>query len=255
MDYSIDYHVHCGQFKDVYFQPAYVIQALHVNGIKKVWLSSTTSNMDWNNEQEKDLLIDHVEKELEEAMNTGNAFNMEIFPLYWVIPQRHIEGESIEDVMRGFPYRGFKIHPRMIGWKKYNTESQAILYEICKFADDNQMPILIHTGLDIEDSPDRYESLFSAFPAVRFYLAHCKKTDTIIRLFRQYKNLYGDCSFCLEESIRKIYKEGFFNRMCFGTDFPITYLFSTPNCDENVIAFEELQEHYNKLKKSVMNSF
>lgn len=246
MDYSFDHHVHCGQYESAYFQPAYVIQALHVNGIKRIWLSSSTSNIVWLNKDEKHMLIKHVEDELKEAMAVGRDENVEVLPLYWVVPQRHHEGESIADVMNAFPYCGFKIHPRMKGWEKYEPEIESLLFDICEYAESYRLPVLIHTGVDVIDSPDRFENLFSKYSTVTFTLAHCRKTDTIIRLFSQYSNVNGDCAFCPEESIKEINNAGYSERMHFGTDFPITFWYEK-SPENRTVTYKELSEHYRKL--------
>ena len=49
-----DYHVHCGQYYENYYQPASIIKALYNNGIKKAWISSTTSCIEWSNDKEKE---------------------------------------------------------------------------------------------------------------------------------------------------------------------------------------------------------
>ncbi len=247
MDILYDHHVHCGQYENIYFQPAYVVRALSASGIKKAWLTSTTSNISWSDNHEKKLLIEHIEQELEEAMLVGSETNIDILPLYWVIPQRHQEGESISDVMSGFPYRGFKIHPRQKGWELNKDDYESLLFEICEFAYDKHMPVLIHTGVDAVDSPERFEKFFSNYSSVRFVLAHCRKTDTILRLFSQYNNVFGDCALCGESSFQTIYHAGYYNRMYFGTDFPISYWFETDQIKNMTITYEELFGHYQRL--------
>lgn len=251
MDYSFDHHVHCGQYEKLYFQPAFVIQALHDNGVKRVWLSSTTSNIRWRNGKEKKQLIEHVEAEIKEALEAGCKYDVEVYPLYWVIPQRHYEGETVTDVMRNFPYKGFKIHPRMADWDNKKADNMSLFHEICEYANNNSVPILIHTGVDYIDLPERFEKFFSYYPSVSFVLAHCRKTGSIIRLFSQYNNVFGDCALCNDSSFRTIYRAGYYNRMYFGTDFPISYWFETNHTNNRTITYDELFGHYQRLITSV----
>ena len=247
MDLLFDHHVHCGQFENLYFQPAYVARALSACGITKAWLTSTTSNICWSNNHEKKLLIEHVEKELEEAMQIGSEIGMEILPLYWVIPQRHQEGESITDVMRSYPYQGFKIHPRQKGWELNKDDYETLLFDVCEYACDKHLPVLIHTGVDDVDSPERFEKFFSIYPSVTFVLAHCRKTCSIVHLFSRYDNVFGDCALCEDRSIRTICNAGYFNRIRFGTDFPITYWYESELIDNKTISYEDLFAHYQRL--------
>ena len=249
MDTTFDHHVHCGQYENQYYQPAYVIQTLGANGVKRVWLSSTTSNISWSDEYEKHMLIKHVEDELEEAIIAGIQMNIEVTPFYWVVPQRHFEGEDITTVMKEFPYCGFKIHPRLKGWELSNKDNEALAEDICKYADNNSLPILIHTGVDLLDTPDRFEKLFSKYTNIKFVLAHCRQIDTITRLFDQYENVYGDCALCPFQSIEMLCRAGFSNRLLFGTDFPITHWYESGFSNNKTIILDELSEHYHKLRR------
>ena len=91
MDILYDHHVHCGQFENIYFQPAYVVRALSASGIKKAWLTSTTSNISWSDKHEKKLLIEHIEKELEEAMLVGSETNTNILQIKYLLCQKPTE--------------------------------------------------------------------------------------------------------------------------------------------------------------------
>ncbi len=242
MDISSDYHVHCGQYEQAYYQPAFVIRALHAHGIKNVWLSSTTSNIIWNNKTERDLLVQHVEEELLEAINTALEVGINVTPLYWVIPQRFLDGESIISIMNSFPYGGFKIHPRSQGWGLIPDNYVDLMQDICKYAATHNMPILIHSGVDPIDSPCRFEKYFSQFPTVKFVLAHCRETSMIIRLFSQYDNVLGDYSFCPKSSVASIQKAGFISRMQLGTDFPITHWYE--NRPQGSVPLSDLIDNY-----------
>ena len=218
-----DCHVHCGQYYEQYYQPASIVKALYNNGIKNAWLSSTTSCIEWSNQEEKEYLIRHIDDEIEEAVLTANDLGLNLTPLYWVIPQRHIDGEIVEDVIRYSYYKGFKIHTKVGGWDKDTAFTRKLFNEVCFCAEKYHFPILIHTGMDIVDSPKRFEKYFSNYKNVKFVLAHCKNTDEIIDLFSKYNNVFGDTSFCPIESYNKICEYGFSERMQSGTDFPIPH--------------------------------
>ena len=218
---TADYHVHCGQYYETYYQPSTIIKSLYKNGIKEAWISSTTSCIEWTNLEEKEYLLKHIEEEITEAVFTAKKLGIELTPLYWVIPKRHFEGDKITMIMDNSLYKGFKIHPRIGDWNIANQ----LFEEICHYASNHNLPILIHTGTDNIDSPKRFETYFSKYKTVKFILAHCKDTKNIIKIFSNFNNVCGDTAFCPKESYEEIKLAGFKDRIQFGTDFPITHWF------------------------------
>ncbi len=235
-----DFHVHFGQFYDVYYQPATVIKTLAQNGIKMAWCSSTTS-LSWNSIEEKNYILTHIEEEINEALAMAKKFGISLVPLFRVSP-KSIDGKHIADIMACSNYKGFKLHPKD---EENDNETfiKAIMGEVCQYASAHLMPILIHTGIDSVDSPKRFEYLFSEYKNVKFVLAHCKAVNEIIELFSKYNNVFGDTAFCPEENYKLICNAGFENRIQFGTDFPITHWY------EN-----EYQGIKNNLSKSYKNT-
>ena len=244
-----DYHVHCGQYFNNYYQPATIIKCLYNNGIRNVWLSSTTSCIEWSTQEEKEYLITHVEDEIEEAVSTANILGLNLTPLYWVVPKRHKNGESIEDIIGNSYYKGFKIHTKVGEWANDTPFIIQLFENICLCAQKHNFPILIHTGIDKEDSPKRFEQFFLKYRNVKFVLAHCKDTDAVIDIFSKYNNVYGDTSFCPKDSYNKICLMGFHNKMQIGTDFPITHFFENTNSKHNVSVNILTSEFANVLKK------
>jgi len=243
---AVDYHIHIGQFYDEYYQPSAVIRALGICGVKDAWVSSSGSFASWNNEQEKSHVLRYIESEIEEALLAAKEFHMNLVPLYWVIKRRHLEGESIEDVMLNSHYKGFKIHPKDGSWDKEDPTSDRVFDEVCAYASANDLPILIHTGEDLLVLPNRFEEFFSKYPNVKFILAHCKEFEKIIALFLKYENVYGDTAFCPENSYNKICGAGFKSRMQFGTDFPITHWYYRTE-DTHEVNERNLTENYKEL--------
>ena len=218
---DFDHHIHIGQFNDKYFQPHSVIETLHKNGIKGCWFSSTTSCLEWLDNQTKDMLISHVRDEIMEALETAKKLKFEAKPLYWVIPKQHKDGDSISEVMTTLPYAGFKIHPRAHNWNMQNKFTTALFTEICNYALVKKLPIIIHTGESSEDNPIKFIKWFVDYPDIQFILAHCRPIDTVIQILKRNKNLSGDSSFVSEENLRKIKQVGLSERILFGTDYPV----------------------------------
>jgi len=222
---TADYHVHCGQFEETYYSAEMVMKVLHENGIKDVWLSSTSSCVKWENAKEKKEILSLIANEMQEAVLYAKEFDMNLTPLYWVMPQRYIEGESVANIMDNSIYKGFKIHPKFDDWDKGNPYADILFEEVCDYALKHNMPILIHTGYDENVLPNRFESFFKIYSQVKFILAHCKDAFPIIEMMKKYNNVYGDLAFCPQDSYNAIYLAGFKNRMQSGTDFPLTAWF------------------------------
>lgn len=218
-----DYHIHFGQFYDVYYQPAYVIGALAANGIKRVWGSSTTACLRWNTAGEKDYILKHITDEIKEATFVAEKCGLEFVPLYRVIPKLHREGVGVADYMDGESYyKGFKIHTLDDGYEDEDYVN-ILMEEVCEYAARHNLPILIHTGEDDCVAPERFERFFGVYGGVKFVLAHCKEAERVIALFKKYDNVFGDTAFCPYISLSEIYKRGYADRMQIGTDFPVTH--------------------------------
>lgn len=244
-----DYHIHFGQFYDVYYRPAFVIAALAANGVKKVWGSSTTACLRWNTLSEKQYILSHIEEEIKEALFAASKYAMDFAPLYRVIPRLHSEGTSIEEVMNSSFYKGFKIHPLDEGFEN-EASSDMLMEEVCKYASAHRFPILVHTGEDACVDPERFEKFFGIYKNVKFVLAHCKEVEKVISLFNRHNNVFGDTAFCPYESYHKICECGYKRRMQFGTDFPITHWYNT-NKNVGIMSKQTLISNY----KKVINEF
>ena len=240
-----DYHVHCGQYHDIYYEPSTIVKILSKCGIQEAWISSTTSCVSWGNKEEKEYLVRHIEDEIEEACFMASKCKIDLTPLYWVIPQRHFDGESVESIMKNSHYKGFKIHPQNGGWND-EVVSNKLFAEVCEYAEKHNYPILIHTGEDKNVEPSRFEKFFKEFSRVRFVLAHCKEPKKVIGLFKKYDNIYGDTAFCSKKSLMIIQNSGLSKKMQAGTDFPITHWYYHAK-EIGIASEEELLRNYRQV--------
>lgn len=222
-DYIFDHHVHIGQFQDVYYNPYKMVDILLNCGVIGAYISSTTSCIDWDTKQEKEILISHIKAEIKELLSYSKERNFDAKPLCWIIPQRYYEGETVDEIYSECDYQGFKIHPRAHDWDLNKKMVVMLLSDICKIAEQKNVPVLIHTGICEFESPSKFKYWFETFPNVKFILAHCcRDVNKILDLFDTYKNLYGDVAFSKPEDLQPILYSKHRNRLLFGTDFPIT---------------------------------
>ena len=238
-----DYHVHMGQFNEIYYNPYKVVDVLSFCGVKGAYVSSTTACMEWNTSADKEIIINHIIDEVLELRSQSSEIGFDARPLCWINPRRYIEGEPIRKIYGECSYCGFKIHPRAHEWNLNNRIIQEMMDHICETSAKHRVPILIHTGLCSFEKPSKFENWFSKFPNVKFILAHCKDPEEMLLLYQKYNNVFGDTSMCSEVSVHMMCKNGFSDRIIFGTDFPATaYLEGIKSTDENV-----LLEHYHAL--------
>lgn len=221
-DYIFDHHVHIGQFQDVYYNPYKMVDILLSCGVIGAYVSSTTSCINWDTKQEKEIIVEHIKAEIKELLSYSKERNFDAKPLCWIIPQRYYEGETVDEIYSECNYQGFKIHPRAHDWDLNKKMVVMLLSDICKIAEKKNVPVLIHTGICEFENPSKFKYWFETFPNVKFILAHCRNINETLDLFNAYKNLYGDVAFAKPEDLQKILCSKQQNRLLFGTDFPIT---------------------------------
>ena len=217
----IDYHVHIGQFESEYFYPHIVIEALYHCGIKGAYISSTTSCIPWDNSKEKSEILKHIRDEVVEVYEIADELCFDARVLCWVIPRRYEEGDSVAEMYSECNYFGFKIHPRAHEWDVTNPIICKLFDEICDIAENNNVPIYIHTGLCEFEYPNKFEKWFRERENVLFVLAHCKEPDETAKVINKYENVYCDVAFNDTVTYEKLLKSNLQNKVLFGTDFPV----------------------------------
>ncbi|MDR2194714.1 MAG: amidohydrolase family protein [Treponema sp.] len=214
----IDYHVHIGQFEEVYYDPLEILQIVADSGVSGCAYSSTTSG-------KEGITYGEIRKEVELAVS---KFSSDTFkPYLWYIPSYRNEGITIEKAMDDLPYKGIKIHPRANNWNRSIPESDSILHELFGFAGEHTIPILIHTGPNGVDAPATFEDFFAAYPNAKVILAHCRPIREAIKMLKKYDNVYGDTSFVPKEWMAQLIRSRVGNKIYTGSDFPITHYMET----------------------------
>ena len=211
-----DFHIHIGQYKEVYYKPVDILQIVTEAGVGRVMYSSTTSCRD-------DVHYKEVKREITEVI--AHYPSDSITPYLWYIPSYIDEGLSAENAFQDLPYGGIKLHPRVNHWGLRERKHIDCLHELFGYANDHNLPILIHTGVDSFERPAFFKEFFAPHPNARVILAHCRPVADTLEMFRQYPNVYGDTAFLPEMDFRHICKAGYANRLLPGTDFPITHYF------------------------------
>jgi predicted TIM-barrel fold metal-dependent hydrolase len=233
-----DSHVHIGQFEEVCYSAEKVFDAVFANGlVDSLVFSSTTSCVGG-------VKYGAVEAEINAALTLHGP--EKTAPLFWFIPDYIAQGVNIEKAMRGLPYRGFKLHPHAQQWDFENSKHTAALRGVFDYSAQNTLPVLIHTGENGLDSPDRFAAFFDEYPSIRFILAHCRPLNKTIIMLKTYRNVFCDTAFVPVENIKHIAAVGLASKIIPGSDFPITHHFKTKYPHEGANSAVALREQYNE---------
>ncbi len=220
----IDYHLHIGQFNNSYYDSYEIFELIEKTSektnITEVRYASTSSCRD-----------DAELKELEEEIGYAQQFNSKIlktYPYLWYIPKFAEQKINVKSAAEAFDYCGIKLHPLAQQWDDSNELHKNALHQIFQWANDNQKTILIHCGTQICDLPTRFENYFSEYNKAKIILAHSNPMNETAKMVNKYDNVFCDIS-CMNENQIKLLKNQVIvkSKILFGSDFPITYYFST----------------------------
>lgn len=253
-----DYHIHIGQWNDVYFKAEDVFYALKKSGIGECWFSSTTSCLysktivagksDAEALSHEELYF-KIREEVKSALDYARTIHFKAHALYWVVPDIVKSGISIEQAMKECPYDGFKLHPNAQEWKLDDPVTVNFTEELFSYAEKQNLRILIHTGASGDDSPKRFEHFIKAHPNCLVQLAHLKDLDAQEYMLKNYPNVVVDSSFASENEIGALIDDGIERkRILWGTDMPITYWWYNVLGKERIpsIGKEVLTEFYKR---------
>jgi predicted TIM-barrel fold metal-dependent hydrolase len=233
-----DSHIHIGQFEETYYNPVEVLQIVLDAGVEKCFYSSTSSCI-------RGIKYQQIEKEIED---TAKIFDPEIMqPLLWFTPDYMEQEITIAKAFSNLPYKGIKLHPRAHKWDLKDIRHIDCLHSLFGFANDNHLPVLIHTGEDDFEKPDFFESFFAEYEKANTILAHCRPIDKTLEMFKKYDHVKGDTAFVPQENIQSIIDRGYKDRLLTGTDFPITHYFATKYKNSSKSPEEQYQEDINLL--------
>lgn len=234
-----DRHVHIGQFHRFYFAPRAVMGALKANGIDECYFSSTTSCIYCReSEAVKNGLVNAemqptaqelnkiISDEIQTASKAAAELGIKAHPLYWVVPELIGADVNIETIFHEADYCGFKIHPRAQRWNDADPEHRRLLRRIFGEADKRRLTILIHTGADEIDSPDRFEESIRTAPNAEIVLAHVKNPEIMTAMLNRYPHVNADLSCTPPETVTLMRRRFPKERLLFGTDFPASLVFT-----------------------------
>lgn len=251
----IDYHVHIGQWFNVYYPAEAVFTALKNKGVDEIWFSSTSSEryctespavlcgkVSADGLPSPDELYKDIRIEISQALKTAGNIKIKAHPLYWVIPEVHFSDVvTIEQAMKQLPYKGFKLHPRGNEWNLSDKRTIELTEQIFSYAEAHSLLILIHCGPDAFELPVKFESFIASHPKVMVQLAHTRPLEETLYMLRRYPNTLCDTAFVSDDVKQAVIAAGFAKRLRYGSDFPITHWYAAHPSDDNEITVEALE--------------
>lgn len=167
--------------------------------------------------------IQHSQKEINEAaIKLAKDYPTKIGVLMWARPS--VEGctKEFEKMIidnKDVVY-GIKIHPYH---SKISFDS-AEVEEYIKLAERYDLPVVVHTDMGFESSPQKVYNMAIKYPKVNFVMVHMglgTDNEEAIELISKLSNLYGDTTWVNPENSLNMIKKCGIDKLLFGTDSPI----------------------------------
>ncbi len=240
----IDYHIHIGQFNEVYYDAYEVFRAIEFSvpktKVTEIHYSSTSSCRD-------DVELCKVEEEIAYSQEFSSK-SLCVKPYLWYVPKYAEQNISVKFALKAFDYCGVKLHPFAQNWDFSNSKHKKVLEEIFECCIDNNKAILIHCGKDKSCMPNRFEDFFKNFPDTNVILAHSNPVEETVAILEKYKNVKSDIAYTSKENIQKLMNSKVKEKVLFGTDFPITHYFNNRLFNKKISMQEQYLEDCNRIK-------
>lgn len=208
-----DAHVHIGYFNrkgyagPFYHSPRRVCTVLRRCGIDEFIFSSTSM-------QTHGIVFPDVHKESREVVR---IWSRGAHPFLWVT-KAYLEYDPKLSCLDEDLYEGLKLHGRETPWLA--GEMRYMLERVLDAAVLHQMPVIVHTGLDVDSHPKRWLEWAVRYPSVRFDFAHGAPFEEIESCFSESQNVFSDVSCVGDTELEKMAQSKYRDRIMWGTDFP-----------------------------------
>lgn len=170
-----------------------------------------------------------------------------MIPFLSVDPTQERWREEMIEGHQDLKMRGIKLLPMYAGFYPNSPD----LDDLWVYASRNRLPVLLHTGTTFVAEapidctlPRHLDAVAIRFPECQIILAHMGHPyeGETIAVVRKHPNVYADVSalhyrpFQLYHSLMLAQEYGVWNKLFFGTDFPVT------NVDESVQGLRRLNQ-------------
>ena len=202
--------MHVGWYTNGYHTPLEVWKAEKDAGIDDIVVSSTSTCAE---------LYKLVVQEIKELIRLGGS---RIHPILWITP-RMMKTWGINYMIHSrVRWEGVKLHWMAHREWYYNHK---ILHNALDVARWMEVPVLLHTGNYKECHTSVFLDLCKQYNELDFVLAHGRPIDETTEVLSQCPNVRVDTAFMPAEDVKLLCKNGYADRVIFGTDAPINLLF------------------------------
>ncbi len=228
-----DFHVHVGQFNDLYFSPEFIRDFLNSVDVDSFAVSSSS-------------ICGHdIEQTLYDIKRIVSLFDKKAFPILWITPEMlshnflHVFLES-DIEWKCVKIRGFH------NWTTDSIESAVFVAQALN------IPFMMHTGGQQCCEAGQYYSLCKKYPHQLFVLAHSRPCDETIFVMENCKNVWADTAFTPIEDIVRMVDAGLEDRIMWGSDYPILELYYKTQ-DVSKLYLEKIKTLSQIFNKSVID--
>lgn len=202
-----DIHTHGGKFYENYYDPLESARILLEDiGVGRIGLSSTSACEDYN-----------ILRLTDELLPVFKKYPERMLYFLWIHPDFIPDSDWFQK--SPIPISGLKVHPYA---QKWSTDD---FFKLFSLAESWRLPLLIHTGGNEDADPLRLLPLFKQFPGVVVCLAHGRPLASTLHVMDKFSQIWTDTAFQSLENLKILIKEGFNERILYGTDFPIPSYF------------------------------
>lgn len=161
------------------------------------------------------------------------AYTEQTIPFMSLDPTQDGWREEMIEGREHLGMRGIKLLPMYAGFYPQAPE----LDDLWRYAARNGLPVLLHTGTTFVDQapldctlPRHLDAVAIRFPECRIIMAHLGHPyeGETVAVIRKHPNVYSDISglhyrpFQLYHSLMLVQEYGVWNKLLFGTDYPVT---------------------------------
>ncbi len=206
----IDSHCHVGWYSNGYHSTHDVLQILKQSGVSGALVSSTTTCIE---------RYEMAMQELQLMMNDGAECGIAVYPVLWLTPQS-IKEHDIVNMLLGsnVKWKCVKQHWGLHDEWMDNAELEESALQVARLLD---VPTLFHTGENYSCHAGLFKDVCIKNADLKFILAHGRPLDETKEVLRCCPNSYCDTAFMPVEDVLQLVRDGFEDRILFGTDTPI----------------------------------
>lgn len=228
-----DFHVHVGQFNELYFSPEFIRDFLNSVDVDSFAVSSSS-------------ICGHdIEQTLYDIKRIVSLFGKKAFPVLWITPEMLSDKFLDAFLKSGIEWKCVKIH----GFHNWTGDCIENAVSVAQALD---VPFMMHTGGQKCCEAGQYYALCKKYAHQLFVLAHSRPCDEAIFVMKNCENVWADTAFTPVEDIVKMVDAGLEDRIMWGSDYPILELYYKEQ-NVNQLYLEKIKVLSQLLHKNVID--